>query len=48
MRRRVPRVGLSPLDVVAGTNAGARHHVTKPFGTADLLAHLGHMVTRRS
>jgi DNA-binding response OmpR family regulator len=38
----------SALDVVAGINAGARHYVTKPFGTADLLAHLDHMVVRRS
>ncbi len=28
----------SPLDVVAGINAGARHYVTKPFKIADVLA----------
>jgi CheY-like chemotaxis protein len=50
--RRVPILYLTAkngaLDVVAGINAGARHYVTKPFGTADLLAHLDDMVARRS
>lgn len=28
----------TPLDIVAGINAGARHYVTKPFKIADVVA----------
>ncbi len=28
----------TPLDVVAGINAGARHYVTKPFKVVDIIA----------
>jgi DNA-binding response OmpR family regulator len=28
----------TPLDVVAGINAGARHYVTKPFKVVDVIA----------
>lgn len=38
---RVPVVMLtaktSPRDVIAGINAGARHYVTKPFKTEELV-----------
>jgi DNA-binding response OmpR family regulator len=33
----------SPLDVVSGINAGARHYVTKPFKIAEVLAKVGAM-----
>ncbi len=33
----------SPLDVVSGINAGARHYVTKPFKIADVLAKVAAM-----
>jgi len=33
----------SPLDVVSGINAGARHYVTKPFKIADILAKIAAM-----
>jgi DNA-binding response OmpR family regulator len=28
----------TPIDVVAGINAGARHYVTKPFKVVDIIA----------
>jgi DNA-binding response OmpR family regulator len=28
----------SPIDVVAGINAGARHYVTKPFKVTEVIA----------
>jgi CheY-like chemotaxis protein len=33
----------SPLDVVSGINAGARHYVTKPFKITDVLAKVAQM-----
>jgi DNA-binding response OmpR family regulator len=33
----------SPLDVISGINAGARHYVTKPFKIADVVAKVGAM-----
>jgi CheY-like chemotaxis protein len=33
----------SPLDVVSGINAGARHYVTKPFKIAEVLAKVAQM-----
>jgi DNA-binding response OmpR family regulator len=35
----------SPLDVVSGINAGARHYVTKPFKIADVMAKVAQMTT---
>jgi DNA-binding response OmpR family regulator len=33
----------SPLDVISGINAGARHYVTKPFKIAEVLAKVAAM-----
>jgi CheY-like chemotaxis protein len=37
----------SPLDVVSGINAGARHYVTKPFKIADVLAKVAQMTATK-
>jgi DNA-binding response OmpR family regulator len=37
----------SPLDLVAGINAGARHYVTKPFKVADVVAKVKAMTKPR-
>jgi DNA-binding response OmpR family regulator len=37
----------SPLDVVSGINAGARHYVTKPFKIADVMAKVAQMTTSK-
>lgn len=48
--QRVPILFLtargSPVDVVTGINAGARHYVTKPFKIADVLAKVAAMVRK--
>lgn len=36
----------SPLDVVAGINAGGRHYITKPFKVADLVAKVARMTEK--
>jgi DNA-binding response OmpR family regulator len=45
--QRVPILFLtakgSPLDVITGINAGARHYVTKPFRIAEVLAKVATM-----
>lgn len=49
--QRVPILFLtargSPVDVIAGINAGARHYVTKPFKIADVLAKVAAMIRKR-
>jgi DNA-binding response OmpR family regulator len=49
--QRVPILFLtargSPIDVVGGINAGARHYVTKPFKIADVLAKVATMIAKR-
>lgn len=37
----------SPLDSVAGINAGARHYITKPFKVAEVLAKVKSMTKPR-
>jgi DNA-binding response OmpR family regulator len=37
----------SPLDLVAGINAGARHYVTKPFKVAEVVAKVKAMTRPR-
>jgi DNA-binding response OmpR family regulator len=37
----------SPLDLVAGINAGARHYVTKPFKVAEVVAKVKAMTKPR-
>jgi DNA-binding response OmpR family regulator len=48
--QRVPILFLtargSPLEVIAGINAGARHYVTKPFKIADVLAKVAAMTRK--
>jgi CheY-like chemotaxis protein len=45
--QRVPILFLtargSPLDVITGINAGARHYVTKPFKITEVIAKVGTM-----
>lgn len=48
--QRVPILFLtargSPVDVITGINAGARHYVTKPFKIADVLAKVAAMTRK--
>lgn len=37
----------SPVDVITGINAGARHYVTKPFKIGDILAKVATMIGKR-
>lgn len=37
----------SPIDVVSGINAGARHYVTKPFKIADVMTKVSAMVAKK-
>jgi DNA-binding response OmpR family regulator len=49
--QRVPILFLtargSPVDVITGINAGARHYVTKPFKIADVLTKIAGMIRKR-
>jgi CheY-like chemotaxis protein len=49
--RRVPVLFLTaretPLDVIAGINAGAKHYVTKPFKVADVVAKVKAMTEKK-
>jgi DNA-binding response OmpR family regulator len=48
--QRVPILFLtargSPVDVITGINAGARHYVTKPFKIADVLSKVAGMIRK--
>jgi DNA-binding response OmpR family regulator len=48
--QRVPILFLtargSPVDVITGINAGARHYVTKPFKIADVLTKIAGMIRK--
>lgn len=48
--QRVPILFLtargSPVDVITGINAGARHYVTKPFKIVDVLAKIATMIRK--
>ncbi|HXX69214.1 MAG TPA: response regulator [Polyangiaceae bacterium] len=49
--QRVPILFLtargSPVDVITGINAGARHYVTKPFKIGDVLAKVATMIRKQ-
>ncbi|MGA3124127.1 MAG: response regulator [Polyangiaceae bacterium] len=49
--QRVPLLFLtargSPIDLVGGINAGARHYVTKPFKITEVLAKIATMTKKR-